>query len=380
MGVKAPETQPLAVTAIGMMSPLGDDAVEACAAARAGISRIAELANLDFAGDVAFGAETMDGPPTINGSVVRGIGDTFVGVARALLLGGPAIDEILRRRALDPAERARTGLVVNLSDHFVLDAVARSQPGGALPSVAWRRATETLAARLAEPRQLAPVARQSIVCHGGNAGLAAAVNEAAKMLAAGWVDRCIVGAIDSRAEAGFLKAAARLRLLRTADNPVGLIPGEAAAFLLLERPADASRSGAPALASIASPSAGIDAVDLLAEDAAPSGERLAEVLRAALAASPGVAFSIGDLNGTVRRSVEWGNALVRLREESRLPDFPVWLPGIPFGDTGAAVGALGVCMAVRGFARRYAPGPAAAIWLSSESGAKAALVVRAPAA
>ena len=363
-----------------MTSPLGDDAIEACAAARAGITRIAELANLDFAGDVAFGAETMDGPPTVSGSVVRGIGDTFVGVARALLLGGPAIDEVLRRRALDPAERGRTGLVVNLSDHFVLDADARARPGEALPSVAWRRSTESLASRLAGPRQLAPAARQSIVCFGGNAGLAAAVQEAGKMITAGWVDRCIVGAIDSRAEAGFLKAAARLRLLRTADNPVGLIPGEAAAFMLLERPADAARSGAPALATIAGLSAGNDPADLLAEETAPSGEALADVLRAALAGGPGVAFSIGDLNGTERRSIEWGNALVRLRQDSRLPDCPVWLPGIPFGDTGAAVGPLGVCMAVRGFARRYAPGPAAVIWLSSESGAKAAMVVRAPTA
>jgi 3-oxoacyl-[acyl-carrier-protein] synthase-1 len=373
------KSEPLAVTALGMMTPLGGNAIVSCAAARAGITRVAELANLDFSGEASFGAETMDETPTIKGSIVRGVGDTFSGVARALMLGGPAIDEILERRPLTDDERARTGFVLNLSDHFVLDADARKQADEALPSVEWRRRTERLHARLAEPRKLAPSPSQLVLRYGGNAGLAAAIEEAAALITSDQVDRCIVGAIDSRAEAGFLQAAARLRLLCTMDNPVGLIPGEAAAFLLLERPRDAARAGVELIATISKTTTQINPKDLLADDWSPWSPELADVLRSALGAAPEIAFSIGDLNGTERRSVEWGNALVQLRAEMGVADLPAWFPAVAFGDTGAASGAVGLCVAARAFARRYAPGRAGVVWLSSESGAKAAIVAQAPA-
>lgn len=369
----------VAVTALGMMTPLGRNAVVSCAAARAGITRVTELKNLDFSGDAAFGGETMAEGPTISGAIVRGIGDTFSGVARALMLGGPAIDEILESRPLTDGERARTGFILTLSDHFVLDADARAHPGEALPSVAWRRQTESLLARLAEPRKLAPAPRQLVLRYGGNVGLAAGLQDATALIESNAVDRCIVGAIDSRAEAGFLQAAARLRLLRTADNPVGLTPGEAAAFLLLERPRDAARDRRPVVATIATTTVGTSSTDLLAKDWLASGGELADVLRAALGAAPSVAFSIGDLNGTERRAVEWGNTLVRMGAQHGFPGLPTWFPALSFGDTGAASGAVGLCMAARAFARRYAPGGTGLVWLSSESGAKAAIVVQAPA-
>jgi 3-oxoacyl-[acyl-carrier-protein] synthase-1 len=368
----------VAVTALGMMTPLGRNAVVSCAAARAGITRVTELTNLDFSGDAVFGDETMGEVPAVSGAIVRGIGDTYSGMARALMLGGPAIDEILESRPLTDDERARTGFVLNLSDHFVLDADARAHPGEALPSVAWRRQTESLQARLAGTRKLAPAPGQRVLRHGGNAGLAAGIQDATALIASNTVDRCIVGAIDSRAEAGFLQAAARLRLLRTVDNPVGLTPGEAAAFLLLERPRDAARGRHPVVAMLATNTIGASSTDLLAKDWPASGGEFADVLRAALITAPSVAFSIGDLNGTERRAVEWGNALVLLGAQHGFPSLPTWFPALSFGDTGAASGAVGLCVAARAFARRYAPGGSCLVWLSSESGAKSAIVVQSP--
>ncbi len=372
-------SEPAVVTALGMVTPLGGNVIASCAAARAGITRVNELANLDFSGEAAFGGETMGETPTIKGSIVRGVGDTFSGVARVLMLGGPAIDEILASRPLTDGERARTGFALNLSDHFVLDADARAHADGPMPSVGWRRLTERLHVRLAEPRKLAPSPGQLVLRHGGHAGLAAAIRDATALMSSNQVDRCIVGAIDSRVEVGFLQAAARLSLLRTLDNPVGQIPGEAAAFLLLERPRDAKGAGLAVVATIAATALGAGPADLLAQDWSPSGGELADVLRSALDAAPGVAFSIGDLNGTPRRADEWGNALVRLRAGHVIPDLPAWFPAISFGDTGAASGAVGLCVSARAFARRYAPGDAAVVWLSSESGSKAAIVVQAPA-
>lgn len=373
----SPRSEPLAVTALGMTTALGRGTVVSCAAARAGILRLTELKNLDFSGEATFGEEALEGEPTVKGAIVRGIGDTFSGIARALMLGGPALDELLEHRPLDDSERARTGFVLNLSDHFVLDAAARVGPAGPLPSEAWQRQTAGLSVRLTTPRKLAPQRGQTILRHGGNAGLVDAIRDAAALMTSNQVDRCIVGAIDSRAEAAFLQASARLRLLRTVDNPVGLIPGEAAAFLLLERPRDVARERRPAVATIATVAAGRSSTDLLADDWRPSDGKLAEVVHLAVGAAP-VAFAIADLNGTARRGVEWGDTLVRLVRHHRFVAAPKLFPGLSFGDTGAAAGAVGICVAARAFARRYAPGDVAVVSLSSESGAKGAIVVQAP--
>jgi 3-oxoacyl-[acyl-carrier-protein] synthase-1 len=58
-------------------------------------------------------------------------------------------------------------------------------------------------------------------------------------------------------------------------------------------------------------------------------------------------------------------------------DVPLWLPAASFGDTGAATGAVATCMAARAFERGYAPGDAALIGLSSESGERGAFGIAA---
>jgi 3-oxoacyl-[acyl-carrier-protein] synthase-1 len=195
------------------------------------------------------------------------------------------------------------------------------------------------------------------------------------MLDGGSVDRCIVGAVDSRANTRFLPAAARLGQLRTGDNPAGLIPGEAGAFFVLERLPDARRAGRPILAQIGKPVATREPVGLIDPERQPTGAGLAHVIRTALAASK-AGFAVGDLNGSTRRAVEWGMARVRLASE-HVVELPTWLPAMSFGDTGAASGAVGACLAARAFARGYAPARAALVWSSSESGLKSAFTISA---
>jgi len=332
---------------------------------------------MDFHGDELFGRETMDDGPAMNGSAVPGA-ERVSGLAKMLLLGGWALDDLLRKRSLSDRDKERTGFVLNLSDHFVVDADARVRAAKVLPSVAWRQRVERLQVRLVESSQLRTPAAATILLHAGNAGIAAAIDTAATLMTQNKVDRCIVGAIDSRVEPSFLMAAARCRLLRTKDQPVGLIPGEAAAFFMLERPRDLVRSRTTALASVTAATSVQEQVDMLASEYVPTGEGLASAWRSALRSSPPVAFSIGDLNGWSQRAVEWGNAQLRLRAEAPVAEVPAWFPAISLGDTGAASGAVAICVAVRAFARHYAPGDAAMVWASSESGSKGAVVVRAP--
>ncbi|WP_437963988.1 beta-ketoacyl synthase N-terminal-like domain-containing protein [Sorangium sp. So ce260] len=376
----------IGITALGMVSALGRGAATSCAAARAGLTAASELTVMDFRTQALFGSETLDGPPAVFGHVVKDVAEGFAGPGKALVLGAAALQDLMRRKALSHRELLRTGLVVNLSDAAVQDADARSSRAFGVhepvPSATWRARTALVAQRLADMTELPIPGELQAVRHAGNAGLSLAIETALAMIREGRADRCLVGGIDSRVEPGFIKAAARLRLLRTNENPVGLIPGEGAAFFLIE-PIDPRRvaidpAGAP-LAFLESVASAGDLAGLLSE-AAPSGAALARAVAGALSASGAAERSIqawlmGDLNGTERRAMEWGRALMRLRGETDVGGLPCWFPAESFGDTGAASAAMALCMAVRAFERGYAPAPRCVIWMSSEGGAKGAVVL-----
>ena len=368
---------PLAVTGLGMISALGHSAVSSCAAARAGISLASKLESLAFSTEGRFGLETLDGPPAVFGHVIRGIADGFVGVGQALLLGAAALKDLLAQRPLSERDLARTGLCLNLSDHFIQDADPElPSSDGATPSAVWKQACSQFISRLCASTGLSTIPEaQRQIYHGGSAGLAIAVRNAAARIAAGKIDRCLVGGIDSRTGADFLWAAARLNMLRTNDNPVGLMPGEAAAFFLLERLTDASRSGIMTSALLTGAYNDREPIGLLG-DVPPTGVALGCVIKAALATNPSTGLIIGDLNGTQQRAMEWGLAAVRVQSEFGITDLPSWVPAISFGDSGAAAGGVGIVMASWAFARRYSPADEALIWLSSEAGDKGAITIR----
>lgn len=336
-----------------------------------------ELKVLHFAADEQFGRESLDGPPVVSGHIVRGVAEGFTGLAKSLLLGAAALKDLLGRTALSEREASRAAIFVNLSDHFVQDAAEAGSPKS--PSAAWKYQSARLIPKLLAHVGLPIFENYQSLRHGGHAGFAQCVEEAALQLAKGSVDRCLVGGIDSRCEPGFLMAAATLNVLRTADNPTGLTPGEAAAFVLLERTADIGRAGRSAVAIVTAATSTREP-NRAPDDEIADGIALARVISGVLgdsSASRPVALTIGDLNGTTRRAQEWGNALARLRLAGPLGNLPLWLPATSFGDTGAASGGVALCMAARAFERGYGPAGEALVWSSSESGGKGAIALAA---
>ena len=76
--------------------------------------------------------------------------------------------------------------------------------------------------------------------------------------------------------------------------------------------------------------------------------------------------------------MEWGNAVVRLVAQSpRFAEPVLWYPAASFGDTGAASGAVALCMAIRAFERGYAPAQTATIISSADGSNRAAVRVTA---
>ena len=360
----------ISITALGMATPLGPTMPDSCAAFRAAIRRAANLNTVDPCEDAALGREP------IAGCRAAYLAEGYCLGAKIVLLGGIALSDLLARRTLDGGG-SRTGVALHLSDCFLLDAVSEPvDEGHALPSAQWRQRCASLVSRMLAGCGLNIPPENRHLSFGSHAGFVATLAAAADMVASGRVDRCLAGAVDSCLDPEFLLAAAVKGVLKTAANPVGFVPGEAAAFALLERTADARRAAAHPIASFTCGRVVPGEFDRFSDNP-PDGTVLARAIRSLLATEArraDIALVIGDLNGDEYRARTWGGALARVRSRTVL-NAPMWVPAQGFGETGSAAGAVGMCLAARAMERGHLTGAALA-WLSDESGAAAALMVR----
>ncbi|MEM1043029.1 MAG: beta-ketoacyl synthase N-terminal-like domain-containing protein [Bacteroidota bacterium] len=204
-------------------------------------------------------------------------------------------------------------------------------------------------------------------------GLATMLLRAASWLAAGQIEQCIVGGIASHLEPYLLEALLGLSMIKTPAQANGFLPGEGAAFLLVEPYSGQTDT----LGTINVTGLDAEPEDRFTGDQ-PRGEALARVTDAVLRTSGFIPdIIVGDLNGEVWRAADWGYALSRLyAEHDAALDRPVWYPAASFGDTGAAAGLIGVALTLHLF-QRVARIERAFLHLASSSGARAALALSA---
>ncbi|RYZ43755.1 MAG: TIGR02270 family protein [Myxococcaceae bacterium] len=364
----------LAVTSMGLVSALGEDASGSCAAGRAALLRIQELEEA-----YVFDPTTREETPAYGHSVpwvTRG----STGLGRLVALGASGLRSLLRASGQEDWEKVALFVTTRGGFHARLYA----EQEGATPAEAVSLQTQLQQSLL--PRMLkalgvhqAPRVQKVFL---GEAGFFQALHEAAELLRQGRVEQCIVGGIDSLVEPEMVRRLDALRLLKSPSNPVGFVPGEAAAFLRLESPAAALRRKAPIEALLDSPRCQIEPFHRKSGQPA-LGLALASCIGATL--GPGrdhdsqVGLVIAGLNGDAYRAQDWGHALIRLRGEGLLEaGVPEWYPAFPFGEAGAAMGPLGVAMAARGFARAYTPPGTTLLWVGSDTGERGALCIHAP--
>jgi 3-oxoacyl-[acyl-carrier-protein] synthase-1 len=370
---------PLAVTAVGFASSLGFNSAEACAAARAGLVRVSPVDTLNTEIDPAFCKETVEDIPLFVAHLAPTIGRGHTGLGKLMALGKPALEDLLRKTDLSNEQLARTALFIVLSDGFYerphggMDVEGTGPQRPTRSDAMWEDIASRIGAGLCHVLDLPIATSRQHVSRAGRLGLIGALEQASRWFASGEVDRCLLGALESCVEPSALLACAAAQVLKTEANPVGFMPGEAAAFLLVEPSVASDPESIPL--QIVGTSYAKD-VAYLDPEVQPLGHGLCEVVSELAKASGGIPpLVLADLNGTESRAADWGHALVRLRE--RFGEFAtdLWLPVESFGETGAATGAVALLMAFEGAARGHVPGSNGLIVLCADGGGRGAVLI-----
>jgi len=332
------------LTSVGMVCPVGRSAAAACAAMRAGIDNFEELPYHDNRGEPIIGA------------VVPGLDPNMTRKQRLTELLAAAVRECLGEKpACCPEQMA---VLVGLAESWrpgsgsawaedILEDVQQKLNVNFHP--AWRRAFPT----------------------GHTAGFAA-LQAAWELLQDHGVAACLVCAVDSYICAATLHWLDEHYRLKTPANQHALIPGEAAAAILLQREATNATVKVIGLGS------GKENANVLSDEPL-LGLGLTAAARAALAqANLGfheIAWRLSDVTGEPYGFKELPlleGRLLRVTIETQ----PVWHWAECIGDTGAAAGIAQLILADQAFRKGYAPGDTAICLTSSVSGDRFAAVLR----
>lgn len=169
----------------------------------------------------------------------------------------------------------------------------------------------------------------------------------------------ITGFVDSLTDFAGLTWLNNMGRLKSANNPVGLIPGEAVSFLFLNAIAEL---GAVEIVSVGQ---AMEKNGFHSEDQ-PEGKALSQLLveyeKQHPSSNAGEFWCINNFTGEERFAMEWGRALYHSQSDTKIEPKPnVWLPNISLGDVGICFLPIAISWAHLAFKRNYAPSPSCAI-------------------
>jgi 3-oxoacyl-[acyl-carrier-protein] synthase-1 len=320
----------IAIDQVGMVTSVGRDAHTTMSSIACGIARPKEL------GYFTVVDPELQEPEGVIGHPIVALTEGFHLFGLWVRLGLKCLDDLLARAALPRGAAAwqRAALIAVTPDI----RSARFMSDGDESIEALRAPfLDRLAAWLGIPATAEHVHAVAI----GNTGLFPALELASGLIERRTVDRVVVLAVDSLLDTLTLEWLSAAHRLKSATVPAGLMPGEAAAALLLGR-----AGGAGLDVAVRAVAAETQAQDP-GETSAARGARLARVLGRCLpsAADPTGADSVlvSDQNGEQWRAEEYGYCGLQLGEAWPARAHVV-LPALSVGDTGAASAALACCV------------------------------------
>jgi 3-oxoacyl-[acyl-carrier-protein] synthase-1 len=347
------------VVAAGARTALGQTAVQTAFLLRTGVAAIAPAPLIDGAGEPV----TMSFDPTLD--------PYLVGEPRAAALAAPALAEALAPLSLSfsfgEVIREQTARLLLCVD----SAVATDAHGEAAEAA-------RIAARVhARARELAPGIELSVTARGA-AGAAFALTEALDDLASGSVDLLVLGGVHSDYDPEIIASLAARGRLFGPENLDALIPGEAAAFVVLAREETARRAGLSAAARLSDLGTGMERARPDNDDSAFSATGLISAVRAATDEMAReelrVGWTLTDQTFELPRLHEW-QAMMTRAHALFCPPHQVESPAQRLGRLGAAAMPLQMALVTEGFRRGYAPSGIALCLAGSDSGERGAILM-----
>lgn len=365
---KEAKTDGLCITAIGMISALGRS-VQACAAHRAGLIRMRPLS-------MAVSVEDEEYPEEIVGCVCEEAAP-FEAFGRLAYLAKMAIEDLFDNYPPQRLAARRVGLFIAIPDDEerpLLNEYTLGFGSGA---------TELFLANFSRLVSDVGTLQVKLVMQDSHAGALHCLKRAKAALERGEVDLCLVGAVDSYIDGAAQEWLYGSRQLKLPGGHDGLIPGEGAAFVVVERDSDVLHRGEQILARLGAVSIDHEERSYSDPDFVPAGTALYDVIVQTLSEDSirldESTFIVNDLNGQAIRAHEWGNVLIRLQPMVKQDqELVVWTPASSFGDVGATTGLFSLCLVIRAFLRGYSPTSQAVVCASSYSGTRGALAVTRP--
>ena len=381
----------ICITGMGMVSSLGLDVVTCCAAARAGIVRSEELDYFPVRSpdDGAIGS--------LIGHMTSMLTEGFEDEIRLLRLVQAGLLDLQQQVSQAPWRHSRAAFYLSLPDprrlekglsliSNITDYQHSEEIMEGAQEIEQKPYIESIALRLLQNAARLSGWPGDLSLHfvgiSGHTGVSEAIQKAIDDLSEKRVEIAVIGGVDSLLDEDTIVWLAETGRLKTLGLPVGLQPGEAGAFLLLETVQGARSRGSHLLGMLRGLSLAKESGSLWSAEP-PTGLGLTEVI-SGIAEKAGwnngqPVWLITDHNGESYRAMEWGNAIVQLVARSKIFAEPMlWYPAASFGDTGAASGAVSLCMAISAFARGYAPAPTAAVISSAEGHLRTAILLEMP--
>lgn len=332
------------ITAVGLVCPAGLSAPAACAAMRAGMALFSELPYRDNAGEPIVGAFV----PSVQLSLTRD--------NRLIDLLTAALRDCLDASRLDSP--AQVPLLIGLAEP------GRPGGGAALADVIVRQVEERLGLKFHSGLSRA-------IPLGHTAGFAG-LKMAREILNDPKVPACVVAGVDSYINASALRWLSVNDRLKTADYSDGVIPGEAAAAVVVRR-----EPSAESTMRVIGMGFGKETAHILCDEPL-LGQGLTAAARSALAEAKfglhEIDWRISDVTGEQYGFKEIPLVEGRLVRIARKEPQPLWHCADSIGDSGAAAGVVQLVVVYQAYRKGYAPGDKAICLTSSVPGDRAALI------
>lgn len=348
---------PLYILGAGAVTAAGLTAPQTCAAIRAGVTGF----SMETLSD-PFGAEQTVARIPANWRLKRDAGQWLVNLAARAIR--EAVQDAAQTGAF-PTER--TALFITPPESH------RGHP--AYQHVAPQALLEAILAACEMQFHLS-----SRAIDGGAAAGLGLLAQASALLAQGTVDQVILAGVDSLVNPTDLSRLATANRLAGGGNSQGLIPGEAAAAVVLSPRAPGTPRPTCAILAVASAR---EENSVLSEGFSQGRAMLTALQEASrtgeVDGEPFVDFVISNSNG--ERYAAWESMITRARfYRSRRERTPAAMPAMSAGETGSAAAALALVVARDAFAHGYAPGRVAMAEIASDDGLRSAAMVRTTAA